>query len=193
MAQEMLKAQRRRWCEDAAGIFPWRTIMQGKIIDVGCGPCPVNLPDVTAFDTPQGDANRLSSYFAPKSFDCLVSSQSLEHMNNPAEALADWLKLLKRGGHAIVTIPCWELYEGMVWPSRYNFDHRSSWSLWQKDSPAPFHCKLPEWLEQFKRCEVVLCRLVDTNYDYKVGTKVDQTWEEKSMVEAFLEFVLRIK
>ncbi len=71
------------------------------------------------------------------------------------------------------------------------------------------HCKLPEWLNQFcfndsgaaglntfKPCEVllcrlVLCRLVTTNYDYSLGSEIDQTLDPEKGVECFIEFVLR--
>jgi hypothetical protein len=35
--------------------------------------------------------------------------------------------------------------------------------------------------------------LVDTNYDYKVGTRVDQTYRFEDRVEAFIEFVIQKK
>jgi hypothetical protein len=66
--------------------------------------------------------------------------------------------------------------------------------MWQKNTPAPHHVKCPEWLtENFPQHTVVMCRLVDTNYDYKIGTRVDQTYKFEDRVEAFIEFVIQKK
>lgn len=187
---ETAKATRRRVREAAAGFFPWRDVFRGRMIDVGCGDSPLLFAGVIGFDTPDGDANHLSRYFEPESFDLVHGSQVLEHMHDPAAALADWITLVKPGGYIVQTVPSWELYEGMRWPSVTNPDHKSTWSLWQKDSPAPTHCKMPEWLDQFQ-CRVVMCRLVDDNFNYKIGTKKDQTWIESDGVECWIEFVLQ--
>lgn len=186
---ETSKAMRRRWQEDAAGKFPWKSIFTGKGIDIGCGPDIVKVPDVVGFDIEDGDANHLSTYFPEETFDFVHSSQSLEHMHDPRATLHDWLKVVKTGGCIVCTIPSWELYEGMVWPSRYNGDHKATFSMSLRGSPAPLHFLVPEFLKEFP-VEVLLCRLVDTNYDYKVGTSRDQTYVESDNVEAFIEFVI---
>jgi hypothetical protein len=113
-------------------------------------------------------------------------------MIDPLETAKDWLQLINPGGHLVVTVPDWCLYEGMVWPSRYNPDHKSSWSMWIKDSPAPIHILVPDFCKSLGNlARTRLCRLVDSNYDYKVGTRLDQTWPEDAGVEAFCEFVLQ--
>jgi SAM-dependent methyltransferase len=184
---------RRRWVEHVTGVFPWRHIFTPEAIglDVGAGPDPVPVGRVTSFDKEHGDANALSSYFPAASFDWVHGSQVLEHMHDPRAALTDWLKLVKPCGHVVMTIPSWELYESMVFPSRYNPDHKSTWSVWQKGSPAPHHIYVPDFVHSFDGAEGLLCRLVDTNFDYSIGTKIDQTWKEEDMVEAWVEFVLR--
>ena len=189
---ETSKAFRRRWKEDMGDVLPfkWHDLLTGQGIDLGAGPDPVPLPNFRAFDQKDGDANHLTRYFKPDTFDVIHGSQVLEHMRDPAAALRDWLVCLKPGGYIIQTVPSWELYETLVWPSRFNGDHKSTWSLWLPNSPAPIHCKLPEWLDQFG-CEVMLCRLVDANYDYRIMQKFDQTWEEARGTECWLEFVLK--
>jgi len=188
--KETSKAMRRRWVEDAKGLFPWKDIFKGKGIDVGAGDDPLPFEDCIAFDQKDGDANKLDTYFKAGQFDYLHSSQSLEHMHDPKIALDSWIKVVKKGGYVICTIPDFILYEGLIWPSRYNPDHKSSFSMWLKDSPAPIHCLLPDWLSNFN-VEVLLCRLVDTNYNYKILTSKDQTYVESDNVECWLEFVLR--
>jgi SAM-dependent methyltransferase len=187
---ETSKAMRRRWCEDTEGVFPWKSVFDGRGIDIGPGDDKLPFDDCQPFDKEHGDANRLSEYFPRASFDYLHSSQSLEHMIDPCLALRDWLQVVKPGGHVIVTVPSWELYEGMLWPSRWNPDHRSTWSISLRGSPAPIHVFVPDFLQGFP-VKVELCRLVATNYDYKLGSSLDQTWDESDSVEAFLEFVLK--
>ncbi len=188
---ETSKAMRRRFVEDKTAVFPWLKLFKGSGIDVGCGPDPLPFPNLTTFDQEQGDANDLRNYFKPNTFNYLHASQALEHMIDPVTALQSWIEIVKSRGHLIISIPSWEIYEGMVFPSRYNPDHKSTWSMWQKDSPAPIHCRLPEWLKQFTTVKVLRCGLVDTNYDYKIGSSRDQTWIESDSVEAFIEFVLK--
>lgn len=186
--KETSKAMRRRWADET---FPWKLIFTGKGIDVGSGDDPIRDLDCVPFDQKDGDANRLSSYFPPNHFNWLHSSQSLEHMVDPNLAIRDWLKVVKPGGYLICTVPSWELYEGMIWPSRWNGDHKSTWSLWQKGSPAKIHVFVPEFLGSLLPSTTMLIRLVDANYDYKVGTRIDQTYKFENGVEAFIEFVIQ--
>lgn len=188
--KETSKAMRRRWCEDFRGEFPWRSIFVGKGIDVGAGDDPLPYQECRAFDMADGDANRLAEYFPEGSFDYLHASQCLEHMHDPRAALAQWLKVVKPGGHVICTIPDWVAYEGMRWPSVYNGDHKSSWSMVYRGSIAPIHIHIPSFLAEFP-VDVRLARFVDANYDYKVGTSRDQTLPEMDGVECWNEFVLR--
>lgn len=193
MAFETTKAYRRRMAEDSMGKIPWRDILSGSMIDVGAGPDKHPGESVVSFDLSgadvNGDAQHLSNHFKPGSVDVIHASQCAEHLPDPAAAVHDWLKVLRKNGCIVATTPCWELYERMTWPSRYNPDHRSTWSLWQKGSPAPIHCKLPEWLRQFN-CTIIVCRLVDTNFNYSLGSDVDQTWKLEDGVECWLEFCL---
>jgi len=188
--KETSKAMRRRWCEDAGKVFPWRKIFVGRGIDVGAGDDAMPFADCVAFDQEDGDANRLSEYFPPQEFDYLHASQCLEHMHDPQAALAEWLVVVKPGGHVVVTIPDWVAYEGMRWPSPYNGDHKASFSMIYRGSIAPIHIHIPTFLAKFP-VEVRLARFVDANYDYQVGTTRDQTMPEADGVECWNEFVLK--
>jgi hypothetical protein len=193
MAKETSKAMRRRWCEDATRVFPWRELFSGRGIDVGCGDDPLPFDGIVKFDTPDGDANKLSSYFKAGEFQFLHSSQSLEHMHSPDVLFNDWFKVIAPGGAAIITVPSWELYEGMRWPSVYNPDHKSTWSMNLLGSPAGnLHVHVPSWLKRHASiAETVLVRQLAVNYNYRVGVSKDQTWEEADGVEPWIEFVLR--
>ncbi len=187
----------RRLAEADSGGFPWRDIFKGDMLDVGSGDDP--LPGATAFDLPDGGGDDLRKFFPDRTFDLVHGSQVLEHALAPHLMLQSWIACLKPGGYIVATVPDWELYEKTVWPSKYNTGHRSTWSLDQTcRTVAPhlgFHVKLPEWLKQFLNtdtpCELLLCRLVDTNYDYSLGPNVDQTYDPSKGVECFIEFVLR--
>lgn len=192
MAQETKKATRRRAREAATGFFPWREVFRGRIIDVGCGDSPLPFEGAIGFDTPNGDANHLSRYFEPGSFDLIHGSHVLEHMHDPRAALHDWLTLVKPGGYVVQTVPDWVAYERMQWPSRFNGDHKSSWSMIYRGSIAPIHIHIPTFLAEFSDvAEVRLARYVEENFDWKVPLDVDQTWKEEDGVEIWNEFVLR--
>lgn len=188
---ETSKAMRRRWREDAEGGLPWKRIISGRGLDIGCGPDKVPFDECIGFDSKDGDANRLLAYFKEASFDYIHSSQSLEHMHRPS-ILWSWMRLLKPGGHAIVTVPSWELYEGMRWPSVYNPDHKSTWSMNLRGSPAgKNHVHVPTFVESMPEfARTVIARQLDVNYDYTVGVSRDQTWVEADGVEPWIEFVM---
>ncbi len=185
---------RRRYIEDATGIFPWMKILKGKGIDVGCGPDKIPFVDCVGFDVADGDANQLSSYFPANEFDYLHASQCLEHMVDPKRALQDWAKVVKPKGYLIFTVPDWVLYEHMRFPSHWNPDHKSSWSLYYKKSNAPIHIHVPTMIrEALPKAEVLRELLVDSNYNYALlNSKADQTFEETDGVEAFIEVVLQL-
>jgi SAM-dependent methyltransferase len=187
---ETSKAMRRRMIEDELGIFNWSQIIKGKGIDVGCGPDKVWDENCIAFDQEQGDANKISEYFEDK-FYYLHASQCLEHMHDPYAAVVEWLKIVRSGGHAIISIPDWTLYEGWVWPSRYNPDHKSTWSFTFEQSPSKHHVNIYKFLDKLSPyCYAKRVMLVDNNYNYGTSTSVDQTFEESNGVEAFIEMVL---
>jgi SAM-dependent methyltransferase len=181
---------RRRMVEDELGIFNWSQIICGNGIDVGCGPDKIWDDKCIAFDQEQGDANKISEYFTHK-FDYLHASQCLEHMHDPYAAMVEWLDIVKTGGHAIISIPDWTLYEGRVWPSRYNPDHKSTWSFTFDSSPSKHHINIYKFLTKLSHiCYAKRVMLIDSNYNYSVSPNTDQTFEESNGVEAFIEMVL---
>jgi hypothetical protein len=80
----------------------------------------------------------------------------------------------------------------MRWPSVYNPDHKSTWSMNLRGSPAKHHVHVPTFVaSQPGFAAPVLARQLDVNYDYKVGVTRDQTFAEDAGVEPWIEFVLR--
>lgn len=190
--KEGTKAKDRRLAEG----WIWNEIFKGTGIDVGAGDDPYTWDgcQIITFDVQDGDANELARYFSAGRFNFLHASQCLEHMHNPYECIRNWATVVRKGGYLVITIPDYSLYEHGSWPSKYNPDHKSTWSLTITHTQAPIHVNLnsPEWkatLEQAK-CEVVLQRIVDTNYDYSKYSE-DQTFDFNNRVEAFLEIVLK--
>ncbi|MEQ4721873.1 methyltransferase domain-containing protein [Nonomuraea sp. B19D2] len=51
------------------------------------------------------DALRLADHFGPGRFDVVVSSECIEHTPDPAEALRQMARVLKPGGHLVVSTP----------------------------------------------------------------------------------------
>ena len=99
----------------------------GNGIDIGCGKDPV-FDTVQPFDLEHGDANRISEYIKePKDF--VFSSHCLEHMKDPYLALKEWFKILKPGGYLFILVPDEDLYEQGVFPSRFNSDHKWTFTI----------------------------------------------------------------
>lgn len=190
---ETSKAMRRRWIEEASGGFKWSEVFKGRGVDVGCGPNKLPFDDCIGFDMEDGDANKLHAYFPAGHFDYLHASQCLEHMIDVQKALASWIDVVKLGGWLVITIPDLQRYEGMRFPSVFNPDHKSTWSMdietFDKSSQHIFVPDLVKNLEGLGH--TATAKLVDTNYDYAVGASKDQTWEETDGVEAFIEIVIQ--
>lgn len=189
--KETSKATERRLEEGGL----WLSVFKGKGIDVGSGDDPLvwEGTEIKTFDIEDGDANQLSTYFEPETFDFLHASQCLEHMHNPLAVLLDWSKVVKKGGHLVITVPDFVLYEKLNFPSRWNPDHKSTWSSFVKGSWAPYHVYIPDLVNfiEFKIGDVLIARLVDRYYDYFKGTDVDQTFNFEDKVECFQEIVIR--
>jgi predicted SAM-dependent methyltransferase len=74
-------------------------------------------------DYPGYDGRRLP--FEDQSQDAVYSSHCLEHIKNYREAIADWYRVTKIGGHIITVVPHAYLYERAVSPpSKWNQDHK---------------------------------------------------------------------
>lgn len=98
---------------------------QGYGIDLGCGDDKLKsetigvdlrpLPGVNFI----GDATkRLNRWFLDQEFDYVYSSHFLEHLDNPIEALCEWVRILKDEGYLVLYLPHKEHY------LEYNPEHK---------------------------------------------------------------------
>jgi SAM-dependent methyltransferase len=136
---------------------------QGNGIDIGCGPDPVT-PGARRFDLEHGDANVVSEY-VKEQFDFVYSSHCLEHMHDPRLTILDWWKLVKPGGHLFVTVPDEDLYEQGVFPSRFNDDHKATFTISKSRSWSPKSINVLDLANSLPGGQLVSLQLQDAGYD----------------------------
>jgi SAM-dependent methyltransferase len=140
-----------------------RSILTGKGIDIGCGPDPLT-PEVYGFDKEAGDANEITKYVREE-FDFVFSSHCLEHMNNPRKAIQEWRKLVRPGGHLFFIVPDEDLYEQGVFPSRFNRDHKATFTISKTKSWSPVSINVLDLVNTLPGAQLVNVALQDVGYD----------------------------
>ena len=138
--------------------------LSGKGVDIGAGRWPVR-PDVQCFDHEHGDANDITRYVTPASYDYVFSSHCLEHMRDPDHALQEWWKLVKPGGSLLVVVPDEDLYEQGYWPSLFNKDHKFTFTVSKQQSWSPVSRNLLDMARSLPGAELVSIRVQDAGYD----------------------------
>ena len=132
--------------------------LRGDGIDIGCGDDSLIIPSGTVrpWDRQDGDAQYLASV-PDATFDFVYSSHCLEHMVEVPVSIANWRRVLKPGGFLYVVVPDYVLYEKATWPSRYNTDHKHTFSTdlsraivgrqnhWTPDELFPLLGEVVEW------------------------------------------------
>jgi SAM-dependent methyltransferase len=147
---------------------------------------------VLLYDKEHGDAGKLDNV-DDDSFDFLYSSHCLEHLSDPFEALSNWIRIVKRNGHCIVSVPDEDLYEQGIWPSQFNSDHKVSFTIDKESSWSPVSVNILDLLRSV-RSSVRILRIetIDHAYRYRLPSEVgviDQT--RTPTTESAIEFVLR--
>jgi SAM-dependent methyltransferase len=167
----------------------------GNGIDIGCGDDSLGqhtdtytkIQNVKPWDLPDGDAQLMASV-ADDTYDFVHSSHCLEHMRDPVEAFSNWIRICKPGGYIVVTVPEEDLYEQGRWPSEYNHDHKTTWTIAKESSWSPVSISVVPFLYgMLDQIEIIKIQLIDHNYHYDVKG-VDQTRGE---AESAIEFIVR--
>ncbi len=148
----------------------------GNGIDIGCGKDPV-FDTVQPFDLEHGDANRISEYIKePKDF--VFSSHCLEHMKDPYLALKEWFKILKPGGYLFILVPDEDLYEQGVFPSRFNSDHKWTFTISKSKSWSSKSINILELISTVD-AKLISLKLQDHNFDYAIYSHRSSYWSRK--------------
>jgi SAM-dependent methyltransferase len=172
------------------------TYIKGSGIDIGSGDDPLSkyqqqfplMTGLKPWDLQDGDAQVMQNV-GDNTYDFVHSSHCLEHLHDPYEAFSNWIRICKPGGHIITTIPDEDLYEQGVFPSTFNPDHKTTWTILKDSSWSPVSINLVEFLYQFKdQIEVIKVELINASFQYDIQ-RIDQTYH--SISECAIEFIVR--
>ena len=81
------------------------------------------MSHVEIWDWENGDA-QLMEGVSDGQYDFVHSSHCLEHLVDPHAGLRNWIRVVKPGGHIVVTVPDEDMYERGVFPSTFSKDHK---------------------------------------------------------------------
>ena len=194
MAREQSKAAKRRFGD---GAFHLR-YFAGHGLDIGGKPDPLGLY-VGAFarllscrtwDLDDGDAQFLAGV-PDGSFDFVHSSHCLEHLRDPGEALGNWVRVTKPGGYVVVTVPDEDLYEQGRWPSRFNPDHKRTFTIHKASSWSPQSVNVLALLAPLAPRALIERIVLHRDFfdEALAANKPDQTLTP--VAECAIEFILR--
>lgn len=170
--------------EAGKAVHRLKGLMKGRGIDIGCGSHPVEGAD--PWDWAQGDAQYMTDV-ADDTYDWVFSAHCLEHMKDPHTAIQNWWRILKVGGYLIVLVPDEDLYECGNWPSKFNTDHKRTFtpSKYRSWSPVSINCTdLLRWLPGHR---LISLTTEDSGYDYE-HCGGDQTAQG---AEAAVQFIVK--
>ncbi|MGH0034634.1 MAG: class I SAM-dependent methyltransferase [Myxococcota bacterium] len=155
---------------------------RGQAIDIGGRPDPLSLyvelfpllESVRVWDVEDGDAESLPG-LTDEAFDLVHSSHCLEHLRDPRRGLQSWFRVLKPGGHLVVTVPDEDLYEQGRFPSTFNLDHKWTFTISKVDSWSDRSLNVLDLLKELgPRADVHRVQLLDAGYRYALP-RYDQT------------------
>jgi len=100
-----------------------------------------------------------------ETYNTVYNSHLLEHLNNPIKAIQNWFRILKKGGHLIISVPHRDLYERRkTLPSKWNADHK--FFLLPKTDEPPHTKSFKGLIEEAldgHRYTIKSIRVIDTN------------------------------
>jgi hypothetical protein len=86
-------------------------------------------------------------------------------MRDPKNALVQWWQLVRPGGYSFFLVPDEDLYEQGVWPSRFNPDHKFTFTISKQNSWFPVSVNLLDLIKVLSRSDLISIQLQDANYD----------------------------
>lgn len=173
-----------------------RKYFVGIGVDIGGKPDPLELymelfplcESIKTWDWEDGDAQYMASVEA-ETLDFVFSSHCLEHMVDPAVALKNWIRIVKPGGHLIITVPDEDLYEQGVFPSTQNTDHKATFTIGKKESWSSHSVSLIHFLADFV-ADIEIIKIEQINADYRYDLpRYDRTMTPVG--ECAIEIILR--
>lgn len=192
MAQEQSKAAKRRYND---GNFHAK-YFRGDGIDIGAGNDGLNniihafpgIQSVRNWDVVDGDGQYLES-IENNSYDFLHSSHSLEHMVDWKVALDNWIRVVIPRGYLIITVPEEVMYEKDRWPSRFNPDHKWSFTV-RAESRMPKTVNVLDLAKYVNgKATVEKIELINQFYHINFPETTDQTMLPN--IECCIEIILR--
>lgn len=168
----------------------------GSGVDIGGAPDPLQtfcgffpkMKGAKIWDLKQGDAQFMNGV-ADQTFDFVHSSHCLEHLVDPIEGLKNWFRILKPGGHLIVTVPEEDMYEQGQFPSTWNTDHKWTFAINKVTSWSDKSLNILELIRELgDAAELVLLERLDGLF-WDVLPRFDQT--QSPVAECGIEFVIR--
>ena len=194
MGAEQSKAAKRRFAD---GAFHLR-YFAGHGLDVGGKPDPLGryvgafarLLSCRTWDLEDGDAQFLAGV-PDASLDFVHSSHCLEHLRDPREGLTNWVRVVRPGGYVVVTVPDEDLYEQGGWPSRFNADHKWTFTIYKRASWSPRSVNVTDLIAGVYPHAVAERVLLVRDFfdDAPAADGRDQT--QTLVAECAIEFVLR--
>jgi SAM-dependent methyltransferase len=154
----------------------------GNGLDIGGKPDPLSLylelfcqmKSVRTWDWEDGDAQYLSGV-EDGEYDFVHSSHCLEHIVDPQEALVNWFRAVRPGGHLVITVPDEDLYEQGVFPSTFNQDHKWTFTIMKDESWSEKSINVLDIVRTLGgAAEVVKIELLSATYRYNLP-RYDQT------------------
>ena len=168
----------------------------GRGLDLGGKPDPLilyqelfcRMESVRTWDWEDGDAQFLATV-PDESIDFIHSSHCLEHLVEPSEGLKNWLRVLKPGGHLVVTVPDEDMYEQGVFPSTFNRDHKWTFTVYKDASWSDKSINVVELLKSLgPQADIIKVEQLISTYRYGLP-RYDQTLSPVG--ECGIEFVVR--
>lgn len=173
-----------------------RRYFRGNGIDIGGAPDPLILykeffpfiDSIKTWDVDDGDAQFMDGVI-DETFDFVFSSHCLEHINDPLQALQNWLRVTKPGGYIVFTIPEEDLYEQGVFPSTFNRDHKNTFTVLKSRSWSPRSINVMELLSRIGAAAAIeKIELLDETYRFELP-RLDQTMTPVG--ESAIEVIIR--